>query len=138
VQREDYIMRMIEQLAAAIRKIAGLREKGEYARALGEAADAWEKLLEVPRELVERVDGPTLASLLRTPDKMRAAADLLIEEARVFAGNGDPLHATVCYRKAHELYLEARAIAPLPSDDNTLLELARHVPPGVIDPRYRR
>jgi hypothetical protein len=136
VQREDWIMRVVRQLVEAIARVAGFVDKHDYDGALDEAGRAWD-LLGVPRELVDRVDGPTLASLLREPAKLRAAAELLVVEAKAYAGKRDPMHAALCYRRAFELYLEARAIEPTDADDAAILELSRMVPPGEVDPRYR-
>ena len=135
--RSDWLMRVIEQLGEFVRKMAGLVDKGKYQEALDVSARAWSDMLDVPREVVDRVDTPTLAQLLREPAKQRAAAKLLIAEARVYEGKGDPLHAAVCYRKAYELHLEARAQDPTEEDDLTILELSRFVPPGEVDPHYR-
>ena len=134
--RDDYFMRMIEQIVAAIAKITGLSRNKDYGAALDEVEKGWD-ILGVPRDLVAVLDGPTLAELLAAPEKMRAAADLLIAEAGALTSKGDPVHAAVCYRRGFELYLEARAIAPLPSDDETLRGLSRHVPAHQVDPRYR-
>jgi hypothetical protein len=136
VFRDDYLMRMIEQLAAVIARMTGLSRGKNYAAALDEAEKGWD-LLGVPRDLVTVLDGPTLAELLATPEKMRGAADLLIAEAEALTGKGDPVHGAICYRRGFELYLEARAISPLPSDDETLRALSRHVPAHQVDPRYR-
>jgi len=135
--REDYILRIIQQLVDAIARIAGLNRRGEHDKALAEAEQAWGKLLDAPRELIDAVDTPTLASMLRDPEKMRVAAQLLHEEGRALAGKGDPLHAALRYRRAMELILEARAIDPSDSDDTILMELSRLVPTTALDPRYR-
>jgi hypothetical protein len=127
---------MIEQIAAIIRKVTGLSRDKDYGAALDEAEKGWD-ILGVPRDLVSVLDGPTLAELLATPEKMRAAADLLIAEADTLTDKGDPIHGAICYRRAFELYLEARAIAPLPADEDTLRALSRHVPSHQVDPRYR-
>ena len=68
---------------------------------------------------------------------MRIDAQLLIEEGRSYAGKGDPAHATVMYRRAFELYLEARALEPADDDDAVISELARLVPGNQLDERYR-
>ena len=68
---------------------------------------------------------------------MRAAAQLLVEEGRAYAGKRDPVHAAVCYRRAWELYLEARLIDPSDDDAAAISELARLVPANQLDPRYR-
>jgi tetratricopeptide (TPR) repeat protein len=137
VFREDYIIRLIQQLVAVIARIVGLNQKGDYDKALAAADQAWEKLLEAPRELIDAVDTPTLAAMLRDPDKLRIAAQLFYEEGRALAGKGDPLHAQIRYRRAMEVILEARAIDPQAQDDAMILELGRVVPIDTLDPRYR-
>lgn len=130
-------MRLIEQLAEAIRRIAKLRRAGDYAAARDTCEREWEKLLGVSHDLVNVVDAPTLAGLLKEPANMRIAAQLLDEEARALAGGGDPIHAGLRTRLAMELLLEARAIDPQPEDDAQLLELSRRVHGNQLDPRYR-
>lgn len=137
VFRQDYVMRLIEQLADFVARIGGHTKRRDYAAALADADRAWSELLDVPRELVDRIAGPTLAGLLREPVKMRIGAQLLIEEAKAYAGKRDPIHAALCYRRAFELYLEARAVDPTDADDAAIFELSRLVPPAEIDPRYR-
>jgi hypothetical protein len=137
VFRQDYLMRLIEQLGQAIRRIAGLNDAENYGDALDEIERRWNDLLGVPHELIAVVDTPTLAGMLGAPEKMRAAVRLLVEEARALAGKGDPVHATLRYRLAIELLLEARAIAEEPDDEAVLLELSRHVPVNQLDARYR-
>ena len=135
--REDYIMRLIHQLADFVAHIAGLNQKGEHDKALAAVDQAWSKLLDAPRALIDAVDTPTLAGMLRDPARMRAAAQLFHEEARALAGKGDPLHAGIKYRRALELILEARAIEPSGEDDGAIVELSRLVPSHTLDPRYR-
>jgi hypothetical protein len=77
--REDYILRIIQQLVDAIARIAGFNRRGEHDKALAEAEQAWGKLLDAPRELIDAVDSATLASMLRDPEKMRIAVQLLHE-----------------------------------------------------------
>ncbi len=135
--REDYIHRLIRQLADALAKLAGLRKAGDFEAALDGCARTWDDLLDVPRELVDVTDTPTLAGMLREPDKIRVAAKILVEEGHALKGKGDPLTASVRYRKALELFLEARALTPSPDDDAAILELGRDVPSSTLDPRYR-
>ncbi len=135
--RRDWLQRLIEQIAEFVGKATGFIDKSKYESALETVARGWADVLGVPRELVDRVDPPTLAELLREPAKMRAGAELLTVEARAYAGKGDPLHAALCYRRAYELYLEARALDPTDGDDAALLELSRFVPPSEVHARYR-
>ncbi|NVB78698.1 MAG: hypothetical protein HOV81_09915 [Kofleriaceae bacterium] len=135
--REDYIMRLVRQLGDFLARIAGKRRAKDFEGAIAEAGKAWDELIGHPRELVDVVDTPTLASMLREPRKMRVAAQLLVEEGHARAEKGDPASAAVCYRRATELVLEARAVDPNPEDDAALFELARLVPVSQLDPRYR-
>lgn len=135
--RDDYLMRLIEQVADFLAQIAGHERKREYEVAIDEAGRAWDELLGLPRGVVEVTDSATLAGLLRDPAKIRAASQLLAAEARVMKGKGDPLGAAVLYRRALELVLEARALDPTDADDARVFELSREVPASTIDARYR-
>jgi hypothetical protein len=134
--RQDYIMRMIEQLGAIIARMVRRRESGQHAQALREGEAAYD-LLGVPRELCEVLDTPTLAGMLRDPDKIRAMARIAWEEGRIYSAQGDPLAGFARLRRALELFLEARAIAPAADDEPSILELSRVVHAQHLDPRYR-
>jgi len=113
VYQEDYLLRLIQQLGVFAANIVGLNQKGEYDQALAAADQAWGKLLEdTPRALIDAVDTPTLAGMLREPAKIRAAAQLFIEEGRALAGKGDSQRAAARFRRAMELIFEARALDP--------------------------
>jgi hypothetical protein len=58
--QEDYILRMVQQLVAAIARIAGLNQRAEHAEALAAADRAWGELLgDIPPELASSVDSRT-------------------------------------------------------------------------------
>jgi hypothetical protein len=135
--RDDYIIRLIKQLAHFLARIARKREAADYAGAIAEAGKAWDELIGHPRELADVLDTPTLAGILKEPARMRAAAHLLIEEGRAYASKGDPPHAMSCFRRAWELLLEARILEPSDEDHAPMAELARLVPANQLDPRYR-
>ena len=135
--REDYILRLIKQLADFVARIAGYRQKGDFERAQEEIERARDELLGLPPGLIDAVDTATLVDLLRHPDKLRAAGRLFWEEGLVLRARRDPLTAAARFRRAFELYLEARAIDPTEEDTAALLELSRLVPPSEIDDRYR-
>jgi hypothetical protein len=84
--REDYLLRLIQQLVQSLARIAGLNRSGKHDEALAASEDAWDRLLDAPRGMIAAIDTPTLAMLLREPAKMRVAAQLCYEEARALGG----------------------------------------------------
>ncbi|HWM84658.1 MAG TPA: hypothetical protein VNO33_02445, partial [Kofleriaceae bacterium] len=72
--RDDYIIRLIKQLGDFLARIARRRKEGQLDQALSDADGAWSELFDIPRELCDIVDTPTLAGMLRDPERMRAAA----------------------------------------------------------------
>jgi hypothetical protein len=137
VFHEDYIIRLIKQVAEAIARMAARRSSGQLEQALREGDAAYD-LLGVPRELCDVLDTPTLAGMLRDPEKIRAMARLSWEEGRSFEAKGDPRTGSARTRRALELFLEARAIGPIPDDEAAILELSRVVDAKHLAPRYRR
>ena len=135
--REDYVIRMIKQFAHALARMLGHRKAGEYEQALRVAGELFDEL-GISRELVDVVDTPTLASMLRYPDNIRACAQLFWQEGDIYKAKGDPLTAFARWRRAHELYLEARAADPKPEDDTALFELSRLAPAQFLDERYQQ
>lgn len=117
VFRDDYVLRILEQLVDVLARIAGHTKRGEYEKAIVEAERAWSELLGVPRELADAMDSPSLARLLRDPDRMRGASRLLGEEARAHQAKGSLSRSAALYRRAHELALEARTTDPQPEDE---------------------
>jgi hypothetical protein len=79
VYRDDWLERLLEQLGAIVGRMAGLRDNHDEAGMAAEAERAWD-LLGIRRELAVVVDTTTLAGMLGTPEKIRAAADLLMAE----------------------------------------------------------
>jgi hypothetical protein len=136
---DDYLLRMVQQLVDAIARIAGLNQRAAHDEALAVARQAWEELFGMPGELVDRVDGATLASMLREPAKLRLAAQLLVEQARALSGQGDAARAASRYCRAMELVLEARVIDPSEraQDDAAIRMLSPLVPRDRLAARYR-
>lgn len=129
--REDYLLRMIRQLAEVVARAAGFNRRGQHEAARLESARGWE-LLGVPRELLEVVDDATLAELLREPAKLRIAAQLLAEEARAIIGQGDPVNGGVLSGRAMRLHAAASELDPQDDDTASILELSRAVAPGTL------
>lgn len=134
--REDYLLRQIKLVAEAIARMLKLRKEGQYDEALAVADQLYEEL-GIPRGLHEVVDTPTLASMLRTADAIRMAAQLQVEEGHIYKAKGDPVTAMLRYKRAHELMLEARALDPIATDETMLLELSRLAPWYMLDERYK-
>ena len=138
--QEDYLLRTIQQLVDAIARIAGLNQRAEHDRALADAEQTWSGLLGIPAELAATVDSRTLAGMLREPARIRLAAQLVREQARALAGQGDTRCAAVQSRRALELLLEARASEPAArsaEDAAAIRELAGVVAMDQLAPRYR-
>jgi hypothetical protein len=150
---DDYILRAVQQLAAAIARIAGLNQREQHDQALADADQAWGELLgEIPPELSASVDSRTLASMLRQPARIRLASQIASEQARALAGQGDAAGATRRARRALELLLEARTAEAAASDRSTrsqrgapdpdadaaaICTLLQRVPAEALAARYR-
>jgi hypothetical protein len=146
---EDYILRLFEQIVDTAAHLIGfhtlveivqLNRRGDHDDALMAIDRVWDDLLPGlpgPHGLARVVDTRMLAALLREPAKLRLAVQLLGEEARAHAGNGDAARAADRYRRAMELLLEARAIGPEDQDFSVLRELSWVVPRAALAPRYR-
>jgi hypothetical protein len=144
--REDFLIRMIRQFAEALRRLMGQRDRGEYDAALRTSGELFDDLTTLPRELTDAMDTASFARLLGSAEKIRAMAMLFWEEGRIYAGKGDPIVAHARHCRAHELFLEARALdragggagSAATDDDSAILELSRVAPARDLAPRYRR
>ena len=107
--RDDYLMRMITQAAAAMRR---LREKliggGAADEVLRESGDAIGELLGPQRPLLERLDVASAAQIVGNPDTVRAWSSLLLLQADAEDALG---HAAAAQR----LRQRARALTPDPT-----------------------
>ena len=102
MQRYDYIQRVIEQLAAALARIAGLQAEGKHVEALAEVQRAYSGL-DLNPHLVRSLDSVSLARLLREPTKVHAVARLLKEEADLRESMGELSVADLLRRRALRL-----------------------------------
>jgi len=87
MQRQDYIERMIQQVAAAIARALGMAQRGRSDEARHELDAAWSGALGLRRGDVERFDDATLRMLLA--GRIEPAAALLDAEAEVRRAAGD-------------------------------------------------
>ncbi|MFA5844916.1 MAG: hypothetical protein WC971_08835 [Coriobacteriia bacterium] len=79
--QKDYILRLIETIAAILARIAVLRENGESEEAKAELERAYGLLLGSQDDIVRRVDPATAAVLLGSSEKIHVLALLVDEEA---------------------------------------------------------
>jgi len=152
--QEDYILRMVQQLAGAIARIAGLNRREQHDQALAEAERAWGEVLgDIPPDLAASVDSRTLAGMLRQPARIRLAHEIVREQAHALAARGDTAGAARRARRALELLLEARdaeaaaperstrsrrdAARPAESDADAARALLALAPAETLAPRHR-
>lgn len=107
IRQRDYILRMIEQLAEAIARIAGARGAGKHEEALSLVRETADGILGPLRAMVEQLDSASAAVLLGSAEKVGAYAALTAEEAATHEAAGDARRAGAGYRRALELHLEA-------------------------------
>lgn len=87
MQRQDYIERMIAQIAAAIAHVLGLARSGQGDQAERELEATWARVIGLRRMDVDRLDDATLRALLG--NKRVPAATLLDAEADLRRLRGD-------------------------------------------------
>jgi hypothetical protein len=134
---DDYVMHLIRR-AQFVRRIVDYRQAGRLDEAMEEVERAWGELLDVPRELALGLDSPTLAGMLREPDRICAAARLSWEEGLIFEQRRNSLAATARCQRTLELLSEARALEPSQEEQVVVFELSPEVPAIELDPpRYR-
>ncbi|NUO82641.1 hypothetical protein HUU05_21425 [candidate division KSB1 bacterium] len=103
----DYIMRLVQQLAAALTRIFKLKEQEKYEQALDETGSAFNELLGMSPELMAAFDSATLAQLLGHHQRVKTAAALFRAEGELYQRKGEEAVAQARYQRAFELYLEA-------------------------------
>ncbi|HEX7603898.1 MAG TPA: hypothetical protein VF316_19910 [Polyangiaceae bacterium] len=96
MQKRDYFERMIEQIAAAVTKIAGLARDAKLDEAETELDAAWSAGLNFKRRDADRLDDATLKMLLGPKATLVASlfdAEAAIEDARGGAARAAKLRA---------------------------------------------
>lgn len=115
--RNDYIMRLIQQLGVALGQIVWRKGRAEYDEAEAIISRTALSLLGVDMTLLRRLSDEGIISLLRRPDTADvgpfiAAAELLAQQGDVDEARGLPDAGYDCRQKALSLFLEARLAAP--------------------------
>lgn len=97
--RRDYIMRQIQELTEALRRIAGLQQQSRHVAALQEAGETY-KLFELDEGLLKYMDARSLVRLLGH----RARAEKLIELVELEAAAlQDPVEVQMKRQRAEAL-----------------------------------
>jgi hypothetical protein len=107
INQRDLILRMIQQLAEVLARVAGLRRQGridEAAELLKRTSDG---LFGPLWATLERLEASSAASLLGSREKISAYASLLQHQADLDETRGDVWKARNGFRRALELHLEA-------------------------------
>jgi hypothetical protein len=120
--RNDYIMRLIQQLGAALGQIIWRKGREEYDEAEAIISRTALSLLGVDMTLLRRLSDEGIISLLRRPDTadigpFLVAAELLAQQGDVDEARGLEDAGYDCRQKALSLYLEACLAAPEVRDD---------------------
>ena len=133
-RQHDYVLRLIEQIAAVLARARKMRDEGEYEPALAELERAAAEILGPTGSLLGRVDAATAAQLLGDWRRLGAWARLLAEEAEVREAQGHAAAGEATRRRALELALESlqrfdAGVRPggAPGDDTGRAEIARLV-----------
>ena len=124
IQR-DYVLRLIQQLAQALARIAGLKRSGQLDEALDDVGATLDELLGPLRATLDPIDARSAARLLTDRERIEAYALLTAEEASILELMGDTSRAAHRARRALALLLEAQVLGHTLSGDaqKTLAEL---------------
>ncbi|MEQ1692904.1 MAG: hypothetical protein ABMA00_16565 [Gemmatimonas sp.] len=106
--REDYLLRMIQQMAAALRR---MREKlgggGSAEEVSHDAHAAITTLLGARHALFERLDARTAAQLMGDAERVQLWSDLLRLQADALEQSGDTARGLALRHRADALQVEA-------------------------------
>lgn len=103
-QREDYLLRLIRQVAEALRRLReALRGEADPSEVAREAADAIGQLLGPRSQLLSSLDARSAAALLADTRRVALWADLLRVEAAARRKLGDSASAGILEKRAEDL-----------------------------------
>lgn len=109
--RDDWLLRLIQQMGAVIARMLGLKNGGQIQEALQTLDDAQGELLGPLSGVIPRVDPATAAHMLGEPRRIAAWARLLHERADLLRLSGDAAGAASAAAQARALAQEALARA---------------------------
>jgi hypothetical protein len=138
IERRDYIERLIEQAAAAIAAMLGLRQAGRLDAALQVVREAEGRLMGPHGAMLERLEAGSAVSVVG-PDLVRAYAALVGEEGVLHGARGDSASAFLCCRRSLELYaaLSLAGIRLEPAERERVAVLHRSIDIDQLAAAYR-
>jgi hypothetical protein len=116
IQR-DYVLRLIQQLAQALARIAGLKRSGQLDEALDDVGATLNDLLGPLRTTLDAIDARSAARLLTDRERIEAYALLTAEEASILTLKGHTARAGQRTQRALALLLEAQVLGHTLSAD---------------------
>jgi hypothetical protein len=115
----DYIMRMIQQLAAVIAKVLFRIEQKQFPEAFREIDDGCQSLIGTKWDFLRSLSDGQMIQLfgaLEHPDRLLAASEFLRQASRVFALQGDADESFRQGLKAFSLFTELLMVHPQYAD----------------------
>jgi hypothetical protein len=105
---QDYFLRMMEETAAVVARLRGMRGGGSVPEALEVARTSEDALLGPLAPAARAVDAATAAHIVGEPVRVAAWARLLFERAALLRECGDAAGAAAAGARAEALAAEAR------------------------------
>jgi len=108
---EDYVLRMINLAVAALFKIIGLKNAGDYPEAQQAIDQALEQLVGLSPNIIKRLDDESLLKALTQQDRLdierlELIADLFKEEGDILAAQSRISDSLECYTRSLIYHLE--------------------------------
>jgi hypothetical protein len=128
--REDYIERMIERLVAALAAILKAGRQERWDEALDLVRQTSLSLFGLEYRMLVTIDALSVANLLGHPEKLKALAKLVLEEARLFEHKGELPLAAGRRSHAEALLREAQRRRSAPDPECEALLVSLRVTPG--------
>jgi Family of unknown function (DUF6483) len=128
---EDYLIRMINMVLAALARLVGLKTAGQLDSASDLIDESFEQIFGMRADLVRRLDDRVLLANLTyrgrlDADRTTLVADLFRAEGDILSARGVPIQAYWSHLRALNFYLEVSLngdAAMLPPPDEKILEL---------------
>lgn len=122
--RDDWLLRVIQEVADALARIVAKKKAGQHEEALEEVDEAMRELMGRNASLVRVLDAATIAHMCPNAQTVRALADLRREEADLKERLGERAAARQAAGNALALYELALERAEGAMDDDPALHEA--------------